>query len=101
MGSLTRMATPPVFDTSYSTTAVNKSGSRVFDDAWVKGGVRITRRGQLFVLLRQDYLDRLIEEARDDRPNSLDDLLRDYDAAKIRTLTADFADDDAQGREIV
>ncbi len=91
----------PVFDTSYSTTEINKSGSRVYDDAWVKGGVEITRRGQRFVLLRQDYLNRLIEEAREDRPQSLDDLLRDYDADKIRTLTGDFAAEPPTGKELI
>ncbi|MBF0324032.1 hypothetical protein [Magnetospirillum moscoviense] len=91
----------PVFETSYSTTEVNKSGSRVYDDAWVKGGVEITRRGQRFVLLRQDYLSRLIEEARDDRPQSLDDLLQDYDTAKIRNLTADFEAEPPTGTELI
>ena len=91
----------PVFDTSYSTTDVNKAGARVYDDAWVKGGVEITRRGQRFVLLRQDYLTKLIEDAHDDRPNTLDDLLHDYDAGKIRTLTVDFSTGPAVGKEII
>lgn len=91
----------PVFDTSYSTTEINKSGSRVYDDAWVKGGVEITRRGQRFVLLRQDYLNRLIEEAREGRPQSLDDLLRDYDADKVRKLTGDFAAEPPAGKELI
>jgi hypothetical protein len=95
------MSGAPVFDTSYSTTEINKSSSRVYDDAWVKGGVEITRRGQRFVLLRQDYLNRLIEAARDGRPQSLDDLLRDYDADKIRTLTGDFEAEPPAGKELI
>jgi hypothetical protein len=95
------MPSTPVFDTSYSTTDINKSGSRVYDDAWVKGGVEITRRGQRFVLLRQDYLNRLIDEAREDRPQSLHDLLHDYDAEKIRTLTGDFAAEPPTGKELI
>jgi hypothetical protein len=95
------VANDPVFDTTYSTTDVNKSGARVYDDAWVKGGVQITRRGQNFVLLRQDYLTRLIEEARDNRPKSLDDLLRDYDADKVKTLTAVFTDEPPTGQEVL
>lgn len=91
----------PVFDVSYSTTDVNKSGSRVYDDAWVKGGVEITRRGQRFVLLRRDYLNRLIEEAREGRPQSLDDLLRDYDPGKIRELTAGFEAEPPSGKELI
>ena len=95
------MAGDPVFDTTYSTTDVNKAGARVYDDAWVKGGVQITRRGQRFVLLRQDYLAKLIEEARDDRPKSLADLLHDYDADKVKKLTAVFMDEPPTGREAI
>ncbi len=91
----------PVFETSYSTTDINKAGARVYDDAWVKGGVEITRRGQRFVLLRQDYLTKLIEDAHDDRPKTLDDLLQDYDAGKIRTLTVDFSSGPTVGKEII
>lgn len=95
------MSSVPVFDTTYSATEVNKAGSRVYDDAWVKGGVEITRRGQRFVLLREDYLAKLIEEASDDKPRSLDDLLRDYDRDKIRALTMDFAEAPPAGKEII
>ena len=91
----------PVFETSYSTTDINKAGARVYADAWVKGGVEITRRGQRFVLLRQDYLTKLIEDAHDDRPNTLDDLLHDYDADKIRALTLDFSSGPSVGKEII
>jgi hypothetical protein len=94
-------ADDPVFDTTYSTTDVNKAGARVYDDAWVKGGVQITRRGQRFVLLRQDYLTKLIEDAHDDRPKSLDDLLRDYDADKVKKLTAVFTDEPPAGKEVI
>lgn len=95
------MADSPAFEASYTTTDVNKSGSRVYDDAWQKGGVEITRRGQRFVLLRRDYLAKLIEEARDDRPKTLDDLLRDYDADKIRTLTEEFDVSPSAGKELI
>ena len=95
------MPNDPVFDISYSTTQLNKSGAQVYDDAWAKGGVKITRRGQTFVLLRQDYLSTLIHEARDDRPKSLDDLLHDYDADKIKSLTTDFTNAPPTGSEIV
>ena len=95
------MADPLAFDSSYTTTDVNKAGSRVYDDAWQKGGVEITRRGQRFVLLRRDYLAKLMEEAGDGRPKSLDDLLRDYDADKIKTLAAGFLDDHPAGKEMI
>ena len=95
------MSGTPLFDTSYSTTDINKSSSRGYDDAWVKGGVEITLRGQRFVLLRQDYLNKLIEEARDDRPKSLDDLLLDYDASKIQKLTSGFTNEPPTGKELI
>jgi len=93
------MADPLVFEPSYSTTDVNKGGARIYDAAWQKGGVEITRRGQRFVLMRRDYLAKLLDEARDGRPKSLDDLLRDYDAPKIKTLTGNFLADPATGKE--
>ena len=95
------MTGAPIFDSSYSTTDVNKSGAQVYDDAWVKGGVQITRRGQRFVLLRQDYLETLIQEAQDNRPKSLDDLLHNYDADKIKMLTAPFMNASSTGNEIL
>ena len=90
-----------VFDVSYSTTEINKGGSRVYDDAWQKGGVEITRRGQRFALIRQDYLDQLLQEAREGKPQSLDDLLRDYDKEKIQSLTAAFSGSPPVGKEII
>ena len=89
------------FATSYSVTEVNKSGSQVYDDAWVKGGVEITRRGQRFALVRQDFLNELIEEAREGRPSSLADLLVDYDREKIRKLTSEFAEAPLVGGEVI
>ncbi len=53
------------------------------------------------MLLRRETLAKLIEHARDDRPKSLDDLLRDYDADKIKTLTAGFLMDSSSGHEII
>lgn len=95
------MSATLVFEVSYSTTDVNKGGSRVFDDAWQKGGVEITRRGQRFALIRQDYLDQLLEEARDGKPQSLNELLRDYDAKKVKSLTAGFSETPTVGKELI
>jgi hypothetical protein len=95
------MTAASIFSTSYSVTEVNKSGSRVYDDAWVKGGVEITRRGQRFALVRQDYLDKLIEEAREGRPTCLADLLADYDPEKIKEITAEFAAAPSVGKEML
>ncbi len=74
------------FAASYSATDLNKSGGKLLDAA-SRGAVRITRRQQRFVLICEEALVDLLEEARDDRPRSLEDLLRDYDAKKIKKLT--------------
>lgn len=87
------------FAASYSTTEINKSGAEVFDEAWARGGVEIRRRQQRFALVRQDVLERMIAEAGDHRPRSLDDLLRDYDACKVKDLTDAFLNAPAKGRE--
>ncbi|MDK9721049.1 MAG: hypothetical protein OEL53_07675 [Rhodospirillales bacterium] len=87
------------FAASYSTTEINKSGAQVFDEAWARGGVEIRRRQQRFALVRQDVLERMIAEAGDQRPRSLDDLLRDYDADKIKGLTGDFLTAPPRGKE--
>jgi hypothetical protein len=95
------MGDTPAFRKSYSTTDVNKSGSRVYDDAWDLGGVKITRRGQEFVLMRSDYLAKMIEDAREGRPNALEDLLKDYDPEKIKRLGAEFLADRPAGKELL
>lgn len=83
---------------SFSATDLNKSGGKLLDTA-LSGPVRITRRDQRFVLLREDALVELLADAQDDRPKSLDDLLRHYDGAKIRTRTRAFLDDPPAGKE--
>jgi hypothetical protein len=83
---------------SFSATDLNKSGGKLLDAA-LRGAVRITRRDQCFVLMREEALGELIEDARDDRPKSLHDLLRDYDAEKLKKLTRGFLDDAPKGKE--
>ena len=92
------MAAPVPCAASYSATDLNKCGGQILDAA-TTGAVRISRRGQDFILMRSDQLTGLLEAARDGRPQSLDDLLRDYDAAKIRGLTAGFLEDAPAGKE--
>jgi hypothetical protein len=84
----------------YSATALNKSGGKLLDKA-LEGAVQITRREQRFVLIREEQLAQLIDEAGGDRPQSLDDLLRDYDAAKIKKLTRGYLDDPPKGKEML
>ena len=49
----------------------------------------------------ENNCSRLNEDDHDDRPRSLDDLLRDYDADKVKTLTAGFTDEPPAGKEII
>jgi hypothetical protein len=85
---------------SFSATDLNKSGGKLLDSA-LEGPVRITRRDQRFVLIREDEFLGMIDEARDGRPKSLEDLLRDYDAEKIRKLTRPFLEDKPKGKELI
>lgn len=88
------------FAASYSATDLNKSGGRLRDAA-SRGAVRIARRQQRFVPIREDALVDLLKEAREDRPRSLEDLHRDYDAKKVKKLTRRFLDDAAKVEELI
>jgi hypothetical protein len=84
--------------TTYTATDLNKAGGRVLDNAG-HGTVRIKRRGTSYVLMREDNLDSLLTAARDGRPQSLEDLVRGYDAGRIKALTRCFLDDAPVGKE--
>jgi hypothetical protein len=88
------------FKARYSATDLSKSGGKLLDNA-LEGAVQISRREQSFVLIREDQLVHLLAEARDNRPGSLDDLLRDYDAEKIKGLAGGFLDDPPAGKELI
>ena len=83
---------------TYTATDLNKSGGKVLDDAG-RGAVRIRRRGTSYVVMREETLDSLLAEARDGRPQSLEDLVRDYDSGKLKSLTRGFLDDPPVGKE--
>jgi hypothetical protein len=83
---------------TYTATDLNKSGGKVLDDAG-RGTVRIRRRGNSYVLMREDTLDGLLAAARDGRPQSLADLVRGYNAGKVKSLTRGFLDDEPVGKE--
>ncbi len=85
---------------TYTATELNKSGGKILDDAGL-GTVRIKRRGASYVLMREEHLAGLLQAARDGRPQSLEDLLRGYDAEKIKAVTRDFLDDPPRGKERV
>jgi len=83
---------------TYTATDLNKAGGKVLDDAG-RGTVRIKRRGTSFVAMREEMLDSLLVTARDGRPQSLEDLVRGYDAGKVKSLTRGFLDDTPHGKE--
>jgi hypothetical protein len=83
---------------TYTATDLNKAGGKVLDDAG-RGPVEITRRDTRYVLLRRETLDAMLRDAREDRPASLDDLLREYEPEKVKSLTRGFLDDAPAGRE--
>jgi hypothetical protein len=91
------MEQTPVVAT-YTATDLNKAGGKVLDNAAI-GTVRIRRRGTNYVLMREEHFSRLLTGAREGQPQSLEDLLRGYDAAKIKSLTRDFLDTPAVGQE--
>jgi len=93
------MATP-AYIAAYSATDLNKAGGKVLDHAG-QGAVRITRRSARFVLMREDHLERMLEAARTGHPQDLAELLRDYDAAKIKSLTRSFLDNKPAGKELL
>ena len=83
---------------TYTATDLNKAGGKVLDDA-ATGAVRIRRRGTSYVLMREEHFSRLLARARERQPQSLEDLLRGYDAGKVKSLTRDFLDAPAAGKE--
>lgn len=87
------------FSASYRATDMNKAGGKMLDTAAAKGAVEISRRGQEFVLLLKSDLERLLDDAREDRPQSIEDMLRDYDREKIARLTSGFMNDPPAGKE--
>jgi len=95
------MSIIPIFETRYSATDISRDVAKVCDDAWKKGGVEILREAQRFVLLRQEYFEKLVEDQQASLPKDLGDLLLDYDAKKISSLTQDFLAAPAAGRELI
>jgi hypothetical protein len=83
-----------------SSTDLNKTSGKVLDAA-VEGPVRVRRRDQRFVILREDALDELLAAARENRPQPLAALLQDYDCEKVASLVGDFLADAPAGRELI
>jgi hypothetical protein len=88
------------FVASYTATDLNKAGGKVLDSAG-RGLVTVTRRGVEYVVLRKAQLEQMLNDARQDRPQSLDDLLRDYDPGKVKSLASGFLDGPPIGKEVL
>jgi hypothetical protein len=85
----------------FTTTTVNKSPAHVWDAAWKSGVIEIDRREQRFVLIRMDVLAKTIDDARNNRPQSIDDMLSGYDRAAAKEKTEWFLNDAPEGRELL
>jgi hypothetical protein len=70
-------------------------------DAAAQGVVRIKRRGEAFLVLREAQFDMLIAEAADPRPKNLADLLVDYDADEIKARLSWWLTDGPAGKELL
>ncbi len=90
--------TPYIAD--YSATDFSKHASQVLDMA-TQGAVRVKRRNEVFVVLRERQLDEIMRDARDQRPQSLTDMLEGYDADEIKAGMAGWLTDDPAGKEAI
>ena len=80
-------------------TATNLKTPGPVLDAAVRGPVRITRRGETFVLLREAQLANLLAEAADPRPKTLADLVAGYDAESVVSSLEGWLTDGPVGKE--
>jgi hypothetical protein len=86
-------------DTIASFTATNLNTPGPVLDAAVRGPVRITRRGEAFVLLREARLAEILDEAADPRPKELADLVAGYDRAEMTSRLGHRLTDQPEGSE--
>ncbi len=82
-----------------SFTATNLKTPGPILDAAARGPVRITRRGEAFVMMREAQLAEILAEAADPRPKSLADLLTGYDAAEVKSRLGAWLADAPAGKE--
>ncbi len=82
-----------------SFTASNLKSPGPVLDAAARGPVRITRRGESFVILREARLAELLAEAADPRPKTLADLVAGYDAAGVKARLSGWLADAPSGTE--
>ncbi|MEI8394110.1 MAG: hypothetical protein WCF85_05200 [Rhodospirillaceae bacterium] len=88
------------FFAQMSSTELNKTSGKVLDLA-IEGPVRVIRRNQHFVIIREETLDNMLEAAKENRPRTLQDMLVGYDSEKIKSLVGGFISDEPAGKEIL
>ncbi len=88
------------FCAEMSSTELNKTSGRVLDLAQ-KGPVRVIRRSQHFIVIREEALDDMLEAAQENRPKTIQDMLVGYDREKIMKLVGGFISDPPKGKEII
>ncbi len=86
-------------ETVASFTASDLKQSGPILDAAARGVVRITRRNDVFLLLRETQFSDILREAADPRPKNLAELLVDYDPADIKARLGTWNIDEPAGRE--
>ncbi|HTR17900.1 MAG TPA: hypothetical protein VMI52_12820 [Acetobacteraceae bacterium] len=89
-----------VFVADYSATDFSKKASRALDAA-VQGAVRVKRRDEVFVLLRERQLEEIVQDASDPRPKTLEDMITGYDAAEIKSRMSGWLADEPTGKEVL
>jgi hypothetical protein len=82
---------------SFTATSLKTPGPAL--DAAARGPVRITRRGETFVLLREAQLAEILTEAADLRPKDLTDLVAGYDPAAVASRLGGWLTDRPAGKE--
>jgi len=85
------------FVSSFTATDLKAPGPVL--DAATRGPVRVTRRGQSFVLMREEQLAEIVAEAADPRPKTLADLVVDYDAEDVKKRLGGWLSDPPVGKE--
>ncbi len=86
-------------ETIASFTASDLKQSGPILDAAARGVVRVTRRNDVFLLLRETQLTQMLQEAADPRPKNLADLLVDYDRDEVKARLGVWNGDAPSGIE--
>ena len=82
---------------NFMASDLKKSGPIL--DAAMRGVVRISRRKEVYVLLRESQFEEIIEDAADPRPKCLADLLVGYDADDVKKRLGGWLNDAPAGGE--